>query len=106
VPKASSLLLPFVLVAAIASAQMDKASRAPESEPNFKDAVVGSALTCSQQRTLVIPPRLLENARLKARLLVLLCDSLYDDGHGILNIAREKEIGKLANKLRNEKNDY
>jgi hypothetical protein len=106
VPRASFVLLPFVLVAAIARAQMDEVSRASESEPHFKDAVVGSALTRSPLHTLVIPSRLLENARLKARLLVGVRDSLYDDAHGILNTAREKEIRKPANRVRNEKDDY
>jgi hypothetical protein len=39
-------------------------------------------------------------AKVKARLVTLLRDSLYDDAKGIVNIAREKEIKKLANKLR------
>jgi len=30
-------------------------------------------------------------------------ESLYDDAKGIVNIAREKEIKDLANKLKNEK---
>jgi hypothetical protein len=41
-------------------------------------------------------------AKVKARLVTLLRDSLYDDTKGIVNIAREKEIKKLANKLRRE----
>jgi hypothetical protein len=43
-----------------------------------------------------------QRARLKARLAILLRDSLYDDAKGIVNIARENEIRKLANKLRNQ----
>jgi len=30
-------------------------------------------------------------------------ESLYDDAKGIVNIAREKEIKDLSNKLKNEK---
>jgi hypothetical protein len=44
-----------------------------------------------------------DRAKLKARLLTLLRDSLFDDAKGIVNIAREKEIRKLANKLGREK---
>ena len=85
-PKTSFLVLPFVLAATIASAQMGSVSSEPE--PNFKDAVVGSPLICSQPHTLVIPSRLLEKARVKARLLTLLRESLFDDASGFLNIAR------------------
>jgi hypothetical protein len=103
VPKASLLLLPVVLTAAIASAQMGEASR--EAEPNFANAVPGSALTCSQSHTLIVPPQLVARARVKVKLLTLLRESLYDDARGVVNIAREKEIRKLANKLKNESND-
>jgi hypothetical protein len=47
----------------------------------------------------------LERARLKARLAALLRESLYDDARGIVNIGREKEIRKLANKLRSKSED-
>jgi hypothetical protein len=103
VPKTSFLLLPIVLGAAIASAQMGAVSH--EAEPNFENAVVGSPLTCSPQHTFAVPYRLLERARLKIRLLTLLRDSLYDDARGVVNIAREKEIRKLANKLKSETED-
>jgi len=33
-------------------------------------------------------------------------DSLYDDARGIVNIEREKEIRKLANKLKSDREDY
>jgi hypothetical protein len=42
-------------------------------------------------------------AKLKAQLATLLRDSLFDDAKGVVNIAREKEIKKLANKLAREK---
>jgi hypothetical protein len=103
VPKGSFLLLPLILSAAVVGAQMGEATRKPE--PDISNAVLGSALSCSQPHTFVVPSRLVESARLKARLLVLLRDSLYDDASGIVNIAREKEIRKLANKLRNEKDE-
>jgi hypothetical protein len=44
-----------------------------------------------------------DRAKLKARLATLLRDSLFDDTKGIVNIAREKEIRKLANKSGREK---
>ena len=98
------LLLPVVLASAIASAQM-LGEVSGGSEPDLKNAFVGSALTCSQTPTLVVPPRVAERAKLKARLLTLLRDSLYDDAKGIVNIAREKEIKKLASKLRSNRSD-
>jgi len=32
-------------------------------------------------------------------------DSLFDDAKGVVNIAREKEIKRLANKLKNSRTD-
>ena len=104
-PKGSLALWFFVLSSAIASAQMGSTPRPVHSQPDFPNAVTGGALTCTQARTFVVPYRLLEKARLKARLLILLRDSLFDDASGIVNIAREKEIKQLADKLRNEKSD-
>jgi hypothetical protein len=102
-PKYVVLLL-VILTSAIASAQiLGQASVAPE--PDLKNAFVGSSLTCTQTHTLVVPPRVADRAKLKARLLTLLRDSLYDDAKGIVNIAREKEIRKLANKLRSNRSE-
>ncbi len=104
VAKGSFVLLFVVFAAAIAGAQMlGQVSGGPE--PDFQNAFVGSSLTCSQPHTLVVPPRLVERAKLKARLLTLLRESLFDDAKGIVNIAREKEIKKLANKLRSNNTD-
>lgn len=94
-----SFFLPVVLLSAIASAHvLDEVSREPK--PDFKTAFVGSTLTCFQPYKLVVPAQLVERARLKARLFILLQGSLYDDAKGIINIAPEKEIRKLANKLK------
>jgi hypothetical protein len=41
-------------------------------------------------------------AKLKARLITLLRESLYDDAKGIVNIPREREIKNIANKLRSD----
>jgi hypothetical protein len=98
--KRSFILLPVVFASALAGAQvLGQISRGPE--PDLKNAFVGSALTCSQAHTIYVPSPIAERAKVKARLLTLLRDSLYDDAKGIVNIAREKEIRKLASKLRN-----
>jgi hypothetical protein len=103
VAKRNFVLLPVVLAAALAGAQvLGQASGGPE--PDLKNAFVGSPLTCSQQsHTIYVPRPVAERAKLKARLLNLLRDSLYDDARGIVNTARESEIKKLANKLRSSR---
>jgi hypothetical protein len=100
VPKKSSLLLLVVVSSALAGAQVGKAPQPVES--NFSNALTGSAVSCTRQDTFVVPPQVVEKARVKARLLVLLHQSLVDDANGIVNIARESEIRKLANKLKHE----
>jgi hypothetical protein len=69
---------------------------------DLKAPIIGSALTCSEpfQEKISVPVVVIERARLKARLVNLLHLSLLDDAAGILNIKREKEIRKLANKLK------
>jgi len=105
VAKRSFFLLPVVLGSALAGAQVfSQVSGGPGSD--LKTPYVGSALTCSQTSTIVVPRPLLERAKLKARLVTLLRDSLYDDARGIVNIEREKEIRKLANKLKSDREDY
>jgi hypothetical protein len=52
-----------------------------------------------------MPRSAVERAKLKVRLISLLRDSLYDDAKGIVNIAREREIKKLANELKGNKED-
>ena len=102
--KKGFVLLFVVLASAILSAQV--VDQVPAgSEPDLKTPFVRSALTCSQPLTIVVPMPLVERAKLKARLVTLLRESLYDDAKGIVNIAREKEIKKLANKLRRD-NEY
>src|SRR5258708_18588193 len=104
VAKGCLVLLSAVLASALASGQV-QGGLLGGSEPDLKTAYVGSNLTCSQSYTIVVPRPLLERAKLKARLAALLHESLYDDARGIVNMAREKEIRKLANKLRNERED-
>jgi hypothetical protein len=104
VAKGSLVLLSVVLASALASAQVPGGVLGG-SEPDLKTAYVGSTLTCSPSYTIVVPRPLLERAKLKARLAALLRESLYDDAKGIVNMPREKEIRKLANKLRSESED-
>jgi hypothetical protein len=106
VAKTSFALLLVILASALASAQaLGPISGGSGSDLKVPD--IGSSLTCTQPRTHVVVPRpLLERAKLKARLANLLRESLDDDAQGIVNIAREKEIRKLANKLRSDKQDF
>jgi len=72
-------------------------------QPDLADSFAGRALTCSEPQKLTISRPFAERAKLKARLYNILRESLYDDAKGIVNIAREKEIKDLANKLKNNK---
>lgn len=100
----NSLLLFIAFISALASGQvLGQESGGPK--PDLANAFGGSALTCSRPSTLVIPRGALERAKLKLRLLNLLRDSLYDDAKGIVNIAREKEIKKLANELKSKRHE-
>ena len=102
--KRSLILLPVVFASALSGAQI-LGQESGGAEPDLKNAFVRSALTCSQSHIIYVPPRIAGRAKVKARLLSLLRDSLYDDAKGIVNIARENEIKKLANKLRNNRTD-
>jgi hypothetical protein len=98
------VLLPVVLASAFAGGQV-VGQVLGGSELNSKTPLVASPFTCFQPFTIVVPRPLAERAKVKARLLTLLRDSLYDDAKGIVNIAREKEIKKLADKLRRDRGD-
>jgi hypothetical protein len=102
VAKRSYLLLPVVLAAALAGAQ-SPVTNLGRANPDLRVACIGSPLTCSQPFTVAVPTHLVPRARLKARLITLLRESLYDDAKGIVNIPREKEIKNIANKLRNDR---
>ncbi len=84
---------------------MGQASTGANLDP--KPTFVGGTLICtlSSPPTIHVPPELMEQAKVKARLAVLLRQSLYDDATGIVNVAREKEIRKLANKLLRGENE-
>ena len=98
-----------VVVAAALSVQA-VAQDSRDSHPDFKTPFIGSAQTCAQPEKKTekfrIPQFLVKRARLKARLLNLLHDSLTDDSKGIVNPAREKEIVSLARKLKSEKGEF
>ena len=105
---AKSIVTLVALAAAFLSVQA--MGQAPaDSNPDFKASFVGSALTCSptdkQPERVTVPRPFAKRARLKARLLNLLHQSLYDDSKGIVNVTREKEIADLAKKLNDEKGD-
>jgi hypothetical protein len=80
-----------------------------DSLPGLKASLVGSAVTCTQPEKpterITVPQRLARKAKLKARLLSLLHESLYDDSKGIVNVTREKEITDLAKKLKDDKGE-
>ena len=97
--KYTFMLFAVFLALAFTSEQASgQVSRTPDLD--IQASFVGSTLTCSQiPPTIRVPQPLVARARLKARLATLLRDSRYDDTRGIVNIAREKEIKKLANKL-------
>ena len=102
--KTSFLLLPVVLASAFAGAQiLGQTPGGPN--PDFPNAFGGSPITCSQPTRIVVPSAIVERAKLKIRLLNLLRDSLYDDAKGVVNIAREKEIKRLADRLKNSRTD-
>ncbi|MGA2021798.1 MAG: hypothetical protein ABSH02_14495 [Candidatus Sulfotelmatobacter sp.] len=98
-----AVALAFAFNSAQAMGQMSKASDLDIQASDIQASFVGNSLTCSQQQlpvTIRVLSPLVERARLKSRLATLLRDSLYDDSRGVVNIEREKEIRKLANKLR------
>jgi hypothetical protein len=101
VAKRYFLLLPIVFVAALAGAQSPAAIMG-RPDPDLGASFVGSPLTCSQPSVIAVPSRFAPRAKLKARLINLLRESLYDDAKGIVNVQREKEIKNIANKLRND----
>lgn len=99
----ASIILLIVLASTVVSAQVLAAPSGPE--PGLKTPLLGSPLTCSQPQphTVHVPRAILERSKLKAELLNLLHDSLYDDENGIVNVKREEEIKNLANKLKNDR---
>ena len=86
-----------VLLVAQAMGQEQRKTLSPPAVP-----FLGSPLACSvpEKERIVVRRPFAERAKLKARLLDLLHESLHDDAKGILNVEREKEIRKISNQLR------
>jgi hypothetical protein len=103
VAKIGFALVIVALASVLAGAQATQQSLGPRLD--FATPLAGSPLTCSpgQTQKLVVPNSIAAQAKLKAHLLNLLRDSLFDDARGIVNTAREKEIKKLASKLKGGK---
>lgn len=104
VAKSIWLLFAFVLVSVLAGAQDVRELGQQSGEADFigPTSSAGSALMCSSApQVLRVPAPVLGRAKIKARLIMLLRESLFDDAKGIVNIARENEIKKLVSKLKN-----
>jgi hypothetical protein len=89
----------FALASVVAGAQTLE-SLSGNSRSNQSIAFSGGAITCSPPEVLRVPQGVIQRTKLKLRLMSLLQESLFDDAKGIVNIAREKEIRKLADKLK------
>ena len=99
--KKLTLLAVGLAFAFVRAQAMGQASKAPDLD--LRSSFVGGNLTCTQSALIIrVPAPLMERAKVKARLAVLLREGLHDEANGIVNVAREKEIRKLANKLRSE----
>jgi len=105
VAKTSFTLLGIAI--AVASTLVGAQTMGPNSPGaiDLKTPFVGSSLTCSQPQTLqlLIPRAVAGRAKLKARLLNLLRESLFDDSKGVVNVQRDREIRKLAGKLKSDR---
>lgn len=64
---------------------------------------VGSTLSCVQPQRLQIPRTVAKRAKLKAQLMNVLRESIFDDAKGVVNLARERQIKDLINRLTKEK---
>jgi hypothetical protein len=100
---ASFLCLLVLAASACGSAQdFREVPNTPQLDIRQSQKEVESSV-CSEQRLAIrVPATLLERAKVKAQLLVLLRASLLNDAKGSINVVQEKEIRKLANKLRKE----
>jgi hypothetical protein len=104
VAKIGFTLLSLMLASVLVCAQdMTQVWREPPFDP--KSALTADALTCSQSERIVVPVAVAKRAKLKARLVNLLRESLFDDAKGVVNASREREIRKLANQLKNDRSN-
>lgn len=92
----------LVALASVFAGAQTLESVSGNSRPNQPVSFSWSALKCSQPEVLRVPQDVAQRARVKLRLVSLLQESLFDDAKGIVNIAREKEIKKLADKLKKD----
>ncbi len=99
---AKAVLALFVALASALAGAQTLEFLSGNSRPNRSAAFSGGALTCSQPEVLRVPQVVVQRAKLKLRLMNLLQESLLDDAKGIVNITREKEIRKLAGKLKKD----
>ena len=97
------VLFAMVLLAGVASCAQDFTKTLHSMQSEQLQPTAAGTSSCSQQPLSVrVPLPLLKRAKVKARLLSLLRASLFDDAKGVVNVAQEKEIRKLANELRKQ----
>ena len=96
-----SLALFAVALAFVLFAQLQAAAQSiADPRLDLRTPMLGSSLACSQGQTqIIVPQAAAKRARLKAKLLNLLRDSIYDDAKGVVNVARDREISTLVKKL-------
>jgi hypothetical protein len=98
------IVLALVFASILVNAQqMNTVSGDPQPDP--KSPLTTNTLTCTQPQRLLVPGSVAKRAKLKAQLMDLLRESLYDDAKGIVNTPREKEIRKIADELKSDKRD-
>ena len=101
--KIAGTLLAAVLACGVLSIQAAIAQVLGNPLADPRTSFIGNSQSCSQPEKLTIPQAVAKRAKLKARLLNLLRESLFDDAKGIVNLAREKEIKDLAHTLTKDK---
>jgi hypothetical protein len=98
-----SVVVAVVLWSVQAGGQVELAELPGNSLVGLKSPAAGKVQTCSQPEKLIVPREVAKRARIKARLVDVLHDSLLDDTKGVVNLAREKEIKDLVDQLTKEK---
>ena len=97
VPALGQVAMGQVTTGPVAMSSMPVDSLA-EPNPSF-----GSAYSCVQPQKLQIPRSVARRAKVKAQLMNVLRESIFDDAKGIVNLARDREIKDLVNRLTREK---
>ena len=100
---AKALVALFVAFTSVFAGAPTMDALSGNSRPDRSLSFSGGALKCSQPEVLRVPQNVLR-AKLKPRVVYFLREGPFDGAKGIVNIARVKEIRKLADKLmhRNE----